>query len=123
MNVLSKTEALRRASLDYLWMHNRSWIDMAERGEPIIMVEGDGIRVKDSDGRAWLDPNGGYVSVNVGYGRTEIAEAAREQMRKLAFQPTGAATEPLIRVSEKIAEIAPGSMASPRQVRVPSGRL
>ena len=32
MNVLSKTEDLRRAALDYLWMHNRSWIDMAEHG-------------------------------------------------------------------------------------------
>ena len=48
--------------------------------------------------------------MNVGYGRTEIAEAAREQMMKLSFQPPGAATESLIRVSEKIAEIAPGSM-------------
>ena len=110
MNVLSKTEELRRAALDYLWMHNSGWIEMAELGQPVIMVEGDGIRVKDSEGRTWIDPNGGYVSVNVGYGRTEIAEAAREQMRKLSFQPPGAATEPLIRVSEKIAEIAPGSM-------------
>ena len=110
MNVFSKTEELRRAALDYLWMHNRGWIDMAEQGEPVIMVEGDGMRVKDSEGRTWIDPNGGYVSVNVGYGRTEIAEAAREQMQKLSFQPPGAATEPLIRVSEKIAEIAPGSM-------------
>lgn len=91
-------------------MHNRSWIDMAEHGEPVIMVEGDGIRVKDSEGRTWIDPNGGYVSVNVGYGRAEIAEAAREQVRRLSFQPDGSATEPLVRVAEKIAEIAPGSM-------------
>ena len=110
MNVLSKTEELRRAALDYLWMHNSGWIEMAELGQPVIMVEGDGIRVKDSEGRTWIDPNGGYVSVNVGYGRTEIADAAREQMRKLSFQPPGVATEPLIRVSEKIAELAPGSM-------------
>ena len=32
MNVLSKTEDLRRAALDYLWMHSRGWIDMAEHG-------------------------------------------------------------------------------------------
>ena len=62
-------------------MHNRSWIDMAERGEPLIMVEGEGVRVRDSEGRTWIDPNGGYASVNVGYGRTGIADAAREQLR------------------------------------------
>lgn len=110
MTTLSKTEDLRRAALDYLWMHNRSWIDMAEHGEPLIMVEGDGIRVKDSEGRTWIDPNGGYVSVNVGYGRIEIAEAAREQMRKISYYPQGTTTEPLIRLAEKLAAIAPGSM-------------
>ena len=110
VNIFSKTEDIRVAALDYLWMHNRGWIDMAERGEPLIMVEGEGVRVLDSEGRTWIDPNGGYASVNVGYGRTEIADAAREQLRKLSFQPYGAATEPLIRVAEKIAGFAPGSM-------------
>ena len=76
-------ETLRRKSLRYLWMHNRDWVRMAEDGDPLIVVEGDGVRVTDSYGRSWIDVNGGYNSVNVGYGRQEIVEAAYEQMANL----------------------------------------
>ena len=51
------------------------------------MVEGNGVRVTDSDGKTWIDVNGGYNSVNIGYGRTEIADAAYEQMIKLPYFP------------------------------------
>ena len=40
------TEALRRSALEHLWMHNRDWVQMAEEGEPNIIVEGKGIRVR-----------------------------------------------------------------------------
>lgn len=103
-------ETLRQSALDHLWMHSRDWIEMAEEGGPIIAVEGDGVRVTDSEGRSYIDVNGGYMSVNVGYGRTEIAEAAREQMLKLSYFPQGATTEPLVRVAEKLAQITPGSL-------------
>ena len=104
-------EALRQASLKYLWMHNRDWIQMAEEGEPRIMVEGHGVKVTDSAGKTWIDVNGGYNSVNVGYGRTEIVEAAYEQMLKLTYRPSGMATIPNIKLAEKLAEIAPGSLS------------
>ena len=84
----STAEALRRSSTRYLWMHNRDWIQMAEEGDPMIAVEGDGVRIIDSEGNSWIDVNGGYNSVNVGYGRQEIADAAYEQMNRLAYFPT-----------------------------------
>ena len=104
-------EALRQASLKYLWMHSRDWVQMAEEGDPIVMVEGNGVRVTDSEGRSYLDVNGGYNSVNVGYGRTEIAEAAYEQMLKLTYFPQGTTTVPTIKLAEKLAEITPGSLS------------
>ncbi len=110
MAVLPETEALRQSSLRHLWMHNRDWVEMAEGGEPLIIVGGQGTRVTDSQGRSWIDVNGGYSSVNVGYGRTEIAEAAYEQMRKLAYFPNGTTTVPTIKLAEKLAELAPGSL-------------
>jgi adenosylmethionine-8-amino-7-oxononanoate aminotransferase len=86
----SETETLRRSALDHLWMHNADWVKMAEEGGlPPIVVEGRGVKVVDSDGNTWIDAVGGYASVNVGYGRHEIAEAAREQMLKLAYSPQG----------------------------------
>ena len=109
MNVRD-TKDLRQAALDHLWMHNSDWVQMAEEGGPSIIVEGKGVRVTDSEGQSWIDVNGGYASVNVGYGRTEIAEAARDQMRRLAYFPQGTTTPPLVRLVEKLAQIAPGNL-------------
>ena len=39
------SETIRRKSLKYLWMHNRDWVQMAEDGEPSIIVGGKGVKV------------------------------------------------------------------------------
>ena len=105
-----KTEDLRTSALGHLWMHNRDWVQTGEEGGPAIFVEGNGIRVTDSEGKTWIDVNGGYAAVNVGYGRTEIAEATLKQMNRLVYFPQGTATEPTIRFVEKLAQITPGSL-------------
>lgn len=110
MTTTSHHDQLREDSLKYLWMHNRDWSQMAEESDPIIMVEGEGVRVTDSEGRSWIDVNGGYNSVNIGYGRQEIVDAAYEQMTKLSYFPQGTATAPTIQLAEKLAEIAPGDL-------------
>ena len=105
------TQSLRDTALAHLWMHNRDWTQMAEEGGPLVIAEGSGIRVTDTDGGSWIDVNGGYSSVNVGYGRTEIAEAAYEQMLKIAYFPQTTTTPPMARLAEKLAQIAPGSLS------------
>ena len=110
MVTVSDSEALRKLSLKYLWMHSRDWVQMAEEGDPLVMVSGEGVRVTDADGRTYIDVEGGYNSVNVGYGRSEIAEAAYEQMRKIAYFPNQTTTVPTIKLAEKLAEITPGSL-------------
>jgi len=107
---IQDTETLRRTALEHLWMHSRDWVQMAEEGGPSIMVEGHGVRVTDSEGKSFIDCNGGYTSVNLGYGRTEIAEAARDQMEKLIYFPQGSTTEPMVRLAEKLAQLTPGSL-------------
>ena len=104
------TETLRQSALDHLWMANMDWIKMAEEGEPPIIVGGEGIRVVDSQGKTWIDVNGGLASVNVGYGRTEIADAMFEQMNQTTYFAQGATTEPTIRLAEKVAEVTPGDL-------------
>jgi adenosylmethionine-8-amino-7-oxononanoate aminotransferase len=105
------TEAIRQSSLQYQWMHNQDWTQMAEEGRPNVMVEGHGLRVTDSTGKTWLDVNGGYLSVHVGYGRHEIAYAAYEQLKKITFFPMGTTTPPVIELCEKLAEITPGGLS------------
>ena len=111
MTGIDSREELRRSALKHLWMHNRGWSEMAERGEPAVVVSGEGVHVTDNTGKRWLDVNGGYMSVNIGYGRTEVAEAAYEQMKSLAYFPQATTTEPLVRLAQKLADITPGNLS------------
>ncbi len=111
MSVVSETASLRQAALDHLWQHNRDWETAARESEPLIIVAGDGIHVTDSDGRTWIDVSGGYASVNIGYGRTEIADAAYEQLKQVHYFPQTTANPPTIRLAAKLAELAPGSLS------------
>jgi adenosylmethionine-8-amino-7-oxononanoate aminotransferase len=75
----------------------------------IILRSGDGVHVTDVQGRRYLDASGGLWYCSVGHGRTEIADATREQMTRIAaysaFGPY--ATEPTIQLAERLARIAP----------------
>jgi len=84
---------------------------MAEEGDPQFIVEGKGVRVRDSDGNSYIDVKGGYLSVNVGYGRTEIADAAYDQMVKTAHFPSGATSIPTVKLSQLLAELTPGNLS------------
>ncbi len=79
---------------------------------PLVFARGEGSRLWDTDGREYLDGFAGLWNVNVGHGRADLAEVAREQMARLAFQPTffGLATPPVIELATKLAEIVPGDL-------------
>jgi L-2,4-diaminobutyrate transaminase len=82
-------------------------------GDPQIMETGHGIHIVDSKGQDLIDAFAGLYCVNVGYGRTEIAEAIYEQAKKLAYFHTyrGTSNEPLIRLSDRILRMAPENMS------------
>ena len=111
MTTVAEGEALRLSSLEHLWMHNKDWTQMAEKGDPVVMVEGKGVRVTDSTGKTWIDANAGYNCVNIGYGRTEVAEAAYEQMQQVTYFPNGTTTIPVIELCEKLAQLTPGGLS------------
>jgi len=56
--------------------------------EPMVIVEGHGSTVVDADGTEYLDAMAGLWCVNIGYGRTELADVAAAQMRALPTIPT-----------------------------------
>ena len=91
-------------------MPSRDWVKTEEEGGPRIAVEARGIRFTDSEGKTWIDVRGGYSSVNVGYGRTEIVEAAHEQMMRLHYFPQTSTTEAQVRLFQKLAEMTPGGL-------------
>ena len=53
--------------------------------ERVVMTEGAGCRLKDVEGREYLDATGGLWLAQIGHGRAEIAEVAAAQMRRLEY--------------------------------------
>ena len=78
-----------------------------------IITSGNGIHIVDQDGRDLIDGFAALYCVNIGYGRTEIAEAIYEQAKKLAYFHTyrGTSNEPMIRLSHRILSLAPSNMS------------
>ena len=106
----SQVKDLQETALENLWVYLREPSDMAEKGEPQIFVEGKGVHVTDALGRTFIDAMSGLWLKNVGYGQTEIAEAAYQQMLQITYMPLGTTTEPAVRLAEKVASITPGDL-------------
>jgi len=82
-------------------------------GGPRIIEGGKGIRITDQKGVTIIDGFAGLYCVNIGYGRPEMAEAIYEQAKKLAYYHAyvGHSNEPVIRLSERIIDMAPEGMS------------
>ncbi len=80
-----------------------------ETTDPRIIVEGKGMRVWDQNGKEFLDAvSGGVWTVNVGYGRVEIADAIRDQLVKLNYFAGSAGSIPGAIFSERLISKMPG---------------
>ena len=68
------------------------------------------MRIRDIDGRELIDAFAGLYCVNIGYGRTEVADAIARQAHKLAYYHSyaGHSTEEMIRLSDRLVRMAPG---------------
>jgi putrescine aminotransferase len=84
---------------------------LAARGARVI-TRGEGCWLTDSDGNRILDGMAGLWCMNIGYGRTEMADVAAKQMRELPYYNTFFMTThvPAIALSAKLAEVAPGDL-------------
>ncbi|MEM7195628.1 MAG: aspartate aminotransferase family protein [Pseudomonadota bacterium] len=82
--------------------------DMHQRGARII-TGADNVYIYDSDGNKYLDGMSGLWCVNIGYGRTELAEVAKAQMEQLPYYNSffQTAQVPAIELSELLAEVTP----------------
>ena len=80
---------------------------------PTIVESGQGCRIRDASGRQFLDGFAGLYCVNIGYGRTEVAEAIAKQAYKLAYYHSyaGHTTEEQARLAERLVRMTPGRMS------------
>jgi L-2,4-diaminobutyrate transaminase len=65
--------------------HPFTQLDQHAASDAPVIVEGEGVTLRDSRGRSYLDAMAGLWCVNVGYGRPELAEALRDEALRLGY--------------------------------------
>ncbi|MBC2860749.1 aspartate aminotransferase family protein [Stappia sp. 28M-7] len=97
------------------FFHPSTHLAQHARGESPsrIVTGGDGVFIEDRDGNRLLDAFAGLYCVNVGYGRTEIAEAIAAQAKELAYYHAyvGHGTETSITLAKMVLDRAPSNMS------------
>ena len=75
---------------------------------PLVVERGEGVWLYTTDGQKILDAMAGLWNVNAGYGREELAQAAYDQMKELAFTSnfSGMTNLPSITLADKLASYA-----------------
>jgi L-2,4-diaminobutyrate transaminase len=102
---LEEILALDRAHV----IHPISELRKDQRRNTKIVTGGSGVELTLADGRRVIDGFSGLFNINVGHGRTEIAEAVASQMRELAYYPSfwDFGNEPAARLAERLVGLLP----------------
>ncbi|MGB1741159.1 MAG: aminotransferase class III-fold pyridoxal phosphate-dependent enzyme, partial [Pseudomonadales bacterium] len=90
------------------------WADLPNLGEDLETPElarGEGVYVYDETGHQLLDGPGGMWCMQLGYGRTEVADAVADQIKTLGFASAFSVIhEKEGQLAAKIAHEAPGDL-------------
>src|SRR2546427_4875447 len=79
-----------------------------DNAEPMVYVRGRGATISDIGGKKYLDGLSGLWNVTVGHGRAELADAAAQQMKELAYSSgyVGSSSVPAITLASRLVELA-----------------
>ncbi|AST90807.1 MULTISPECIES: aspartate aminotransferase family protein [Sutcliffiella] len=100
-DVKENKQLLVEKDKENIWHHITPY---SQNHTPLIADEGKGSWITDHNGNKFLDGMSGLWCVNVGYGREELANAAYEQLKKLAYFPMTQSHVPAIQLGEKLNE-------------------
>ena len=97
------------------FFHPSTHLAQHARGETPnrVISGGEGSYIRDRDGNEYLDGFAGLYCVNIGYGRSEIAEAISKQAKDLSYYHAyvGHSTEASITLSKMVIDRAPTNMS------------
>jgi adenosylmethionine-8-amino-7-oxononanoate aminotransferase len=106
-------DAVLQAAADHVWLHASPWQALTTCSDRRLLVSGHGCTVVDVHGRAYLDALSGLWLVNVGHGRSAIAEAMAQQAQTLAYASASRATTlPTIQLATLLARLTPGDLST-----------
>lgn len=101
MTKIKQGEDFLTKDRDYVWHSMKPY----SPDSTLIAEKAEGSWVTDHKGKRYLDGMAGLWCVNVGYGRTELADAAYEQLKQMAYFPLSQSHIPAIKLAEKLNEL------------------
>ena len=78
--------------------------------EPVVLASGKGSRLKDQDGKGYLDFFGGILTVSLGQAHERVNQALHAQVDRLGHVSTLYPTLPIVELAEKLVSLAPGQI-------------
>jgi 4-aminobutyrate aminotransferase-like enzyme len=78
--------------------------------EPIALDSGKGARLKDLDGKTYLDFFGGILTVSLGQAHEGVNRALHAQIDRLGHTSTLYPNLPIVELAEKLVSLAPGKI-------------
>lgn len=100
-----ESKAVWKRHEKHLWPSVRAYY-----GEPLALVEGDGLVVRDADGNEYLDFFGGILTVSVGHRNPTVNRAIKEQLDRITHTSTLYPSLPMVELAERLARLAPGDL-------------
>ncbi|MCK5116193.1 MAG: adenosylmethionine--8-amino-7-oxononanoate transaminase [Candidatus Aegiribacteria sp.] len=108
---MNRTDILRRKDINHFW-HPYTDINSFERREFPVIEHAEGVYLEDTAGNRLLDGISSWWCMNLGHSHPDIVDAIRKQSGRLQNSITaGMSHTEVIRLSEKIADIAPGNLS------------
>lgn len=104
--------ALRRLDIAHHLAPQQDWQAVEDMGGSRIIVRGEGSTIIDGDGVRLLDGMAGLWCVAVGYGRSELADAAHAQMLELPYYNSffKTTTPPTVTLAARLAGLLGGQL-------------
>jgi taurine-pyruvate aminotransferase len=101
-------DSIIQADREFVWHHIKPHRAF-ESQEQMVVAEGKGLILRDIRGREYLDAtSGGVWSVILGYGQDRIADAVRDQLKRMPYYAGTVGNVPAAQLARKLVSLMPG---------------
>ncbi len=107
---LRNSDPVERAARAHLLTPSEEMAKLGQTVRPVV-THGEGIHVFTAEGRRLIDGPAGMWCTQLGYGRSEIAQAMADQAMRLCYNsPWYTTNSPAAELAERIAAMTPGDL-------------
>ncbi|KAH8801429.1 pyridoxal phosphate-dependent transferase [Xylogone sp. PMI_703] len=89
----------------------QEWLELDKQYRIKVLVRGEGVRVWDADGQAYIDFESGQVCTSTGHCHPAYTKAIIDQAGRLVQTGSGYTDLPRILLAKKVADIMPGNLS------------